>query len=591
MKRQFTQVKQNRKTVNTIGERVAMHIRIVRFGLLMLTICLYCFCQKTDVKNPTLLKIGGAVITQKDFASFTDAKSLFPSSRGEFFNRPFSDMTFFINVELLLDKANKSSGASLSKSSEDWKWKQMYFPATLFFRNIIQGNMGFLDNEIEAYYKAHKESYAHMVPKDTTPPDTSKNKAKIAKPAKVDSIKVYRPLDDVKQSIIDAMFLDKNPPPDSLLRKKDPKDTVKVDSAAIRSQWLYSSKRTLPDLFLKRCYLEKYKSPLPDSLNQFYGAGKAVTPADMKVIMNWIPEEQRSYYSNPSGTMELAKWLLRWKLFSEKAEKTWAQGKDDIKAQLDWAWKMNVVFNYVNNDLLPKAKKAVNVDTAMGLYAFWDGHGNPSVKPDSAGMASIISQYQQRLVYMDLDNQMWDLRKTKNIVFVQNDYKDDLAGSPTVMSAHADSLRDTGRTDEAQGIYQTLSTYFAFTPEGIKSFVELAKIQTEKQQYTEAIKNYRDYLVLSNDKTKRCNTFFMIGFIYDEYLSKPEDASANYRWVLKNTPNCELSDDAEFMSLHLGEAMNSVEELRAEAMRQGKKVDTSSIQDSAQPAMKTAKTK
>jgi tetratricopeptide (TPR) repeat protein len=252
---------------------------------------------------------------------------------------------------------------------------------------------------------------------------------------------------------------------------------------------------------------------------------------------------------------------------------------------------MNVVFNYVNNDLLPKAKKAVNVDTAMGLYAFWDGHGNPSVKPDSAGMASIISQYQQRLVYMDLDNQMWDLRKTKNIVFVQNDYKDDLAGSPTVMSAHADSLRDTGRTDEAQGIYQTLSTYFAFTPEGIKSFVELAKIQTEKQQYTEAIKNYRDYLVLSNDKTKRCNTFFMIGFIYDEYLSKPEDASANYRWVLKNTPNCELSDDAEFMSLHLGEAMNSVEELRAEAMRQGKKVDTSSIQDSAQPAMKTAKTK
>ena len=40
------------------------------------------------------------------------------------------------------------------------------------------------------------------------------------------------------------------------------------------------------------------------------------------------------------------------------------------------------------------------------------------------------------------------------------------------------------------------------------------------------------------------------------------------------------------MSLHLGEAMNSVEELRAEAMRQGKKVDTSAVQE---PVVDTAK--
>jgi hypothetical protein len=78
----------------------------------------------------------------------------------------------------------------------------------------------------------------------------------------------------------------------------------------------------------------------------------------------------------------------------------------------------------------------------------------------------------------------------------------------------------------------------------------------------------------------------MIGFIDDEYLSKPDIAQVNYRWVLKNTPECELADDAEFMSLHLGEAMSSVEELRAEAMRQGKKVDTSAIQEPAIPEAK-----
>jgi hypothetical protein len=68
----------------------------------------------------------------------------------------------------------------------------------------------------------------------------------------------------------------------------------------------------------------------------------------------------------------------------------------------------------------------------------------------------------------------------------------------------------------------------------------------------------------------------MIGFIYDEYQNKSDLAEANYKWVLKNTPDCELSDDAEFMTLHLGEPMNSVEELRAEARRQGRKVDTTS---------------
>ena len=66
---------------------------------------------------------------------------------------------------------------------------------------------------------------------------------------------------------------------------------------------------------------------------------------------------------------------------------------------------------------------------------------------------------------------------------------------------------------------------------------------------------------------------FMIGFIYDEYCNKPEMAEANYRRVLKNAPGCELADDAEFMMLHLGEQMASVNKLQAEVKRQGKKVE------------------
>ena len=74
---------------------------------------------------------------------------------------------------------------------------------------------------------------------------------------------------------------------------------------------------------------------------------------------------------------------------------------------------------------------------------------------------------------------------------------------------------------------------------------------------------------------------FMIGFIYDEYLDRPEMAEVNYKWVLKNTPDCELSDDAEFMMLHLGEQMSSVDELQAEVKRQGKKVEASDADTAA----------
>lgn len=165
------------------------------------------------------------------------------------------------------------------------------------------------------------------------------------------------------------------------------------------------------------------------------------------------------------------------------------------------------------------------------------------------------------------------MRKDANIEFLQNDHKDNLDQNPAVLLKQADSLRDTSNIKDAEKNYRILAEDFAFTPEGKNALIELAKLQTEKQQYLQAIRNYRNYLITDHDKEKRCNTFFMIGFIYDEYMNMPQQAEINYKWILKNTPGCELSDDAEFMLLHLDEPMNSVEELQAEAIRQGRQID------------------
>ena len=48
----------------------------------------------------------------------------------------------------------------------------------------------------------------------------------------------------------------------------------------------------------------------------------------------------------------------------------------------------------------------------------------------------------------------------KNVRFL-TDWRDDKVKNPTELARRADSLRDTGKTNEAQGIYQTLVDNFA----------------------------------------------------------------------------------------------------------------------------------
>jgi tetratricopeptide (TPR) repeat protein len=561
-----------------------MHIKFVRFGSMLLLLCLCCFCQKIDPKDQ-FVKIDGRTITRQNFNAFSEATHMFPSAMGEFFPGSHPEMTFLIDLELLYEKAKASPEADKEKSSDDWKWKKMYFPAQLYLKQILDQNLGFSDKDVEAYYKAHQAAYKKTVKVGTDPKDTT---VKVKVPQHDSTY--YSPLAEVKAQIVDSLFLVKYPAPDSLLRK-NPKDTTRIDTAAVKGRWVYSIRRMLPDFFMKNFYKEKFKTAFPDSMNVWYGDKKVVTPADMKVINGWIPEEQRGYYNNPAGTRELAQWLLKWKLFSEKAKQQGFDETEEIKGVIDYGWKLNVVLNYVNKNLIPAAKSGVAIDTEMCVFAYWDEHGNPSVRPDSTNLKPVVNQYVQRAAFNKVESQIFDLRKKSSVTILQNDWKDDGQQNPAGLIAKADSLRDTGNTQGAENNYRTLVTTFPFTSEGIRAYTELAKILTEKQMYTEAIKNYRDYLILSNDKSKRCNTFFMIGFIDDEYLAKPDLAQINYRWVLKNTPECELADDAEFMSLHLGEAMSSVEELRAEAMRQGKKVDTSAIQEPAIPEAKMMKTK
>jgi|WetSurMetagenome_2_1015567.scaffolds.fasta_scaffold00048_29 hypothetical protein len=563
-----------------------MHLKIVRFCALVLAIALVSFCQKQDKTKDTVATIDGAAITKEAYNSFWEMRRLYPNYTGDYFPGDRALSSYVVYTVLLSNEGAAKSYSDKLKNDPSWEWKKRYFPAQMYLQKVLDGNLGSTDKEIETYYKNHIEQYksktqievpasksAQQADAGSAAKDTSKVKNQTQpQTVKKDTV-IVKSLPEVKDLIVKALFLAKCPVPDSLYKKSDPKDTSKVDTVDVQNRWMYMVRSELPNFFMRKSYEEKYGQKFPDSLKDWYGKGKPITEADMDVIMGWLAESQRAIYNTPAGRADLARWLLKWKLFSEDAKKSGFTSLDNVKAVLDWAWKVELATNYVNNDLVPKLKQGVSIDTQMCVYAMWDDRGSVT-HADTAGVDRTVTRYLTKAVYIRVDSALYAVRKAHKVAFGLAEYKDEQSGDPLKITAHADSMRDTGNTAEASSAYRILINAFPFTPEGKKAYAELAKVQSEKGEYSDAVKNYRDYLVLGGDKSKRCNTFFMIGFIYDEYLNKWDLAEANYKWVLKNTPECELSNDAEFMTLHLGEPMSSVEELRAEARRQGRKVDT-----------------
>jgi len=550
-----------------------MRFKRLLFICLMMSTAFCLHAKEIDKSKDPFLKIDTAGINSELMSGFQEIRMYYPTSTGDFFPGDRSAFNYLIAVQVLSTEKQVTAIENKIKTSLDWDWKQKYIQGQTYLVQVINAGVGFTPKECESFYNSHLTLFQEKTQRiiiDTTIADSTKRQ-KI-----VDTI-YQKPYNQVKDEVIKRLFLSRYPAPDSLFKKQDPKDTAKIDSGMVKERWFFTVKKNAPEFFLKQRYLEKFKQKLPDSLSEWFGNGKVITPADFQVIVSWLPQAQRTMYSTPAGTAELARWLLKWKLFAEDAKKSGFADGAVIRNMGYWALKINAVSEYVNTLVVPKVKSEVVIDTAMCKFAFADERG--MFQSDTSGFNAVVSRYVAKATSNRINSFIYDILKKHKVVLLKNDpvtgmnYNDELVRSPSVLTARADSLRDAGNSGEAESIYDQIVKVYPFTPEGDRAIPELAKIKTEKNESSAAVNLYRDYIILSNDKSKRCNMFFMIGFIYDEYLDKPELAEANYKWVLKNTPDCELVDDAEFMTIHLNEPMNSVEELRAEALRQGRKVD------------------
>ncbi|MBN1577947.1 MAG: hypothetical protein JW913_15410, partial [Chitinispirillaceae bacterium] len=496
-----------------------------QFAPIIIFLPLMMMCSKKTT-DEGIVRIGRTTISKSAFEAFEKVVRMYPTDAGTYFPAFRPTISHLIETEVIFRQKGTRAVKDSLQTTADWQWKKRYFPAQLFFIDYILENLCIPDEKINSYYEAHKDSFKVTVKGDSTKKDSS----------------YFKLLTDVKKNIVDSLFLQENKPDSAFLARYD----SLPEKQELDVRWLQYVRQAAPSFFMKRLYKEVTGTLYPDSLSEVFGEGKYVTQADMDVIISWIPPTQRHFYETPEQKRQLVEWLVKWKLFSGYAEKLGRDKLPSVKKATEWAWKLNVVYCYVTTVMEPALKPSVRIDTAMMLYTLYDETG---YSKNTNLLESKLRLKAEDMMKMKIDSAIVAFRQKYAVTFLQNDWKDSKNEVPSALLAKADALRDSGKTTEARDAYETLTKEFVFFPEGQTALVELAKLQTEQQMYTQAIDNYRKFLLLSPDHGKRCNTFFMIGFIYDEYLDKPLHAEENYKWVLKNTPECELADDAEFMML------------------------------------------
>lgn len=526
---------------------------------LFLLLSLFVLCTKQDKKD-ILAIVGKTPISRDAYEAFSKVRKYYPTDFNQYFPANRSNISHMVETEALFSKAKQDAKGTI-QSSKDWQWKKTYYSGQIFMSEYLAQNMGSTEEELKQFYENNKETFKKII--------------KATDSTKQDSV-VFKEFTDCRDTITEILFLKKYPPDSSFLKDVDEQNK----DYKIRS-WFFQNQRNFPNFFMKAYYKEKYQKPFPDSINEVYGEGKIITDSDINVILSWVRPDFRSKYESEEGKKRLVEFLLQWKLFSDKAKEAAFTSKPAFKNIMEWAWKIEVANEYMKNKIEPIAKSAYYIDTSMIPYAIFDERAIVIQDLDSASINGKITSLIENQTYLKVDSMIFQIRSSVGVKFLQNDLKDSKDEDPVLISRQADSLRDTGLVEMAEKKYLTLTQEFPFTPEGKTARYELAKIQTERQLYTSAINNYRNFLLTCNDQQKKSVTFFMIGFIYDEYMNRSDLAEVNYKWVLKNDPQCELADDAEFMLLHLDEPMNSVEELQAQTLRQNRKVE--SFEDAAMP--------
>jgi len=534
-------------------------------------------CQpggQTKVKDP-IVKVGKVTVGQESFDVFRNRfVRSYPATYPYYFPGHRQPATFMAEAEAIWQLVKSDSLRNKIKASHDWKWKEKYFKSS-FFIDLLTDNLGFSDAELKERYNKDKEDFRGTI-----------------QIAEGQDSSFIQPYENVKRQVADRVFYEKFPPDSAFMASIENHDHDH-DEAAMRNYWLYHVRSNPLDFFMRKIHKEK-TGEVYENEEQVYSedGSKLFKLEDIDVIRSWLPEGRRNM-----PIKDLVEWLYRWELFSEQVDKLGlTANKPEYRDLMNWALRVEHAFAYLRAEVEPKLA-ALSADPAthgLAELIVLDFMGQPGEFPSPQRVQSEADAIMRRRAMVKVDSMLYTIRNTIKINWLQEEFKDERDIDPAAIFAKADSLReivvsgDLGpelageAATEAERLFRQLTHEFAFTPEGRKAMSELAKMlidrfgsgqRPERYLISQAIGSYRRSQELETDMDNLCNSFFMVGFAYDEHMKNYTQAEANYKWILRNTPGCALAADAEFMMLHLGEPMTSIEEIQGQSIRQGRKVE------------------
>jgi hypothetical protein len=557
----------NRKTA------VAAALTCASLSAILLTAA----CQEPPsgkAKDP-VVKVGRVTIGKSSFELVRDKVArISPVAPPYYYPAQRQPVTYMAECEAIYQHIKQKGDISAKlDSSLEWKWKRKYFTASLYF-DLLQVNLGFTDAELEAYYKKSAEKFRAT-----------------AQTADGQDSSYVPPFEAIKRQVAEEVFYENYKPDSAFLARlegQDDGDGNARDSAAVRNYWLYNVRTNAADFYMRQIFFEKNGEPYADSVQQFYGEGKPIQSADIDVIRSWAAQNR-----NSAGMKELLEWLYKWEVFAERAEKMGLTKTPEYKELIHWATRIEYAQIYLREGILPNFSTEMSEsDAELAELLIYDQMRSAENRPDERRLRGEFDNMGRLRVMAAVDSAVYAVRKKVGIAFLQDEPRDERGADPAALAAKADSLRDAAsdmdragsaeQIEQAEGLLRTLATEFFFSPEGRRAAGDLAKMNVDKygadprqdRLLWSAVSLYRRSMVLDPaDAENMCNGFFMIGFIYDEHLKLFSLAEANYKWILRNAPDCALASDAEFMLLNLDEPMTSIEEIQGRSLRQGRKVD------------------
>jgi len=527
---------------------------------------------QTKVKDP-VVKVGKVTIGKASFDVFHEKVArIYPSPLPGHFPGSRKPETFMAESEAIWQFVKSDSLRRAVEESLDWKWKEKYFKSALFFE-LLTINLGFTDAELEEYYKKHKEEFRVTV-KSSAGEDST-----------------FVPLfDQAKRQAADRAFFERYPPDSAFVARLSDHDHDH-DDQAVRNYWLYHVRSNPADFYMRQFFFEQTGNAYESEM-QVYGEEGVIRSDDLDIVRAWVPENRRGMRMK-----DLIEWLYKWHIFAEHAEKRGlvAAKDSDYKEMIHWVLRIEHALAFLRTEVEPHIafpELSPALRNMAELHVF-DQMGRAMELPMDR-VQTELNSVGRMLISVKVDSVMLDIRNSVKVEWLQEDLRDDRGSDPAKLFAVADSLReaalsaDVGPEEtsrlaaEAEMAFRNIATDFAFVPEGRRAMSELAKLQIDlystgtrpdQSLLRQAIAFYRRMQLLESDMEILCNSYFMIGFAYDEYLKNYSLAEANYKWILSNAPTCALASDAEFMMLHLGEPMASIEEIQGRSIRQGRKVE------------------